>query len=282
LVKTISEYETWLQRNKSERTVAAYTYTIDRFLRWLGDRSPTAKSVDDFISHLLATGNSNSAAARHLAALKSYFKFLGRKSELEDIEAPRIEQTVPEWFKIEELTAILENTISPMRRAMVAVQFNAGLRFVELQSLELDDIEWEHRGIMFVPAKKRGQALPTFIDLEETTMDYLEAYVHTRQDDHQLLFCKSNGKPVGLKTYNRYLKEKCESLGIPPKSSHALRHGYATFLSEKNVPIDKVSIIMRHSNIRTTMRYNHARREKVMANVPKIFDTETEKAKHTA
>ncbi len=244
--------------------------------------SPSANSVDDFISHLLATGNSNSAAARHLAALKSYFKFLGRKSELEDIEAPRIEQTVPEWFKIEELTAILENTISPMRRAMVAVQFNAGLRFVELQSLEIEDIDWEHRGIMFISAKKRGQALPEFLELEETTMTYLEAYVRTRNDDHVLLFCNHDGKPVGLKTYNRFLKDKCESLGIEPKSSHALRHGYATFLSEKNVPIDKVSILMRHSNIRTTMRYNHARREKVMENVPKIFDSGAEKAKKPA
>ena len=270
---SISEYETWLQRNKSERTVAAYIYTADRFLRWLDGMSPTAKSVDDFISHLLATGNGNAAAARHLAALKSYFKFLGRKSELEDIEAPRIEQTVPEWFTIEELMAILKNTVSPIRRAMVATQFNAALRFVELQSLEIDDIDWEHRGIVFTPAKKRGQALPTFIDLEETTMGYLESYVATRHHDHQLLFCRSNGKPIGLKSYNNYLRDKCVSLGFEPKSSHALRHGFATFLSENDVPIDKVSILMRHSNIRTTMRYNHARREKVKENVPKIFNS---------
>ena len=244
--------------------------------------SPSAKSVDDFISHLLETGNGNSAAARHLAALKSYFKFLGRKSDLDNIEAPRIEQKIPEWFTIEELEAILEATISPMRKAMVSVQFNAGLRFVELQGVHLEDLDWDHRGIMFLPAKKRGTALPTFIDLEETTMGYLEAYVATRSNDHKLLFCRPNGTPVGLKSYNRYLREKCESLGIPPKSSHALRHGLATYLSEENVPIDKVSLRMRHKSIVTTMRYNHARREKVMENMPNIFDRNAEKSKKPA
>jgi integrase len=197
---------------------------------------------------------------------------MGRKSELDDIEAPRVEHKVPEWFTIEDLIAILDATISPLRKAMVAVQFNAGLRFVELQNLHYEDIDWKNGGIMFVPAKKRGTAIPTFIDLEQTTMDYLEVYTRTRNDAPGLLFCHSDGRPMGLKSYNRYLREKCESIGITPKSSHALRHGLATYLSEENVPIDKVSILMRHRNISTTMRYNHARREKVMENVPKIFE----------
>lgn len=277
--QSISEFEAWLRRNKSEQTISAYTLTIERFLRWLDGKRPTAKLVDDFISHLLTSGNKNSSAARHLAAVKSYFKFLGRKSELDDIEAPRVELGVPDYFTVDEFMDILGATESRMYKAMVAIQFNAGLRFIELQGIQTNDIDWENRGILFVPAKKRGMNAPTFIDLEEGTMDILEGYTRGRNDDRELLFCRSDGGPIGMKAYNKFLRDKCESIGIRPRSSHALRHGLATYLSENGVDIGWISIIMRHRNIGTTMRYNHARRDKVMAKTPRIFDRETEHVK---
>jgi integrase/recombinase XerC len=114
--------------------------TVDRF---------DTEGVRGFLSELHERGNSRASAARRLAALRTFARYLVREELLPDdptalVGAPRKTQTLPAHLASDEIGRLLEapdpQTVQGRRdRAILELFYASGLRLSELVSLDLED-----------------------------------------------------------------------------------------------------------------------------------------------
>ena len=72
---------------------------------------------------------------------------------------------------------------------------------------------------------------------------------------------------------NVYLKTLADLAGIEKKLTHHMaRHTYATFLLNREVPLESVSKVLGHKNIRTTQIYAKLLNTTVKNQVSRAFD----------
>ena len=76
----------------------------------------------------------------------------------------------------------------------------------------------------------------------------------TLYPDNEYLFML-NGKQLRCDSFNRRLKQTCETLGIRYRSSHQIRFTVATMLYQNGVPITQLSFLLGHSDTNTTWHY---------------------------
>ena len=71
----------------------------------------------------------------------------------------------------------------------------------------------------------------------------------------QWLFCHPNGSQI--KSVRRSFKRACKKACIENYKIHDMRHTVAAWLVQSGTPIAQVSQLLRHSDIRMTMRYSY-------------------------
>lgn len=77
-------------------------------------------------------------------------------------------------------------------------------------------------------------------------------------EDHGLVFCGTNGKPLDPRTLSRYFSQALERAGLPSIRLHDARHTFATWLLEQGVSPKVVQTMLGHSSIAVTLDiYSH-------------------------
>lgn len=72
--------------------------------------------------------------------------------------------------------------------------------------------------------------------------------------------------------YNEYLKEVAKGAGISkPLVSHSARHTFATYLLNRDIPIETVARALGHSNIKQTQHYARLLGKKVVEDMKKLL-----------
>jgi integrase len=143
------------------------------------------------------------------------------------------------------------------------------LRGGEIMGLTVKDIDFDRRVInprkqaddrtrTLRELKTKGSKSPVVMHpkLEEALHSYLQD--HWKQSEIGLLFLNRRGRPLkrsyvvkfGLKPILKKLGMSTERVGL-----HAFRHGLGTALCERKANPATVQKILRHSDIRTTLKY---------------------------
>jgi integrase len=76
-------------------------------------------------------------------------------------------------------------------------------------------------------------------------------------DDHGLIFCRWNGKPVDPRRDYGEWQQILKEAGLPRHRLHALRHSAASIALDGGADIAVVQEMLGHSDIRMTRRYAH-------------------------
>ncbi len=163
-----------LNRNASALTVEAYERDLTQFLSFLAAASDVpvsslrASAIDQltirgFLGDLFRQGQSRATAARKLAAIRAFVRYLRREGLMEDnaagvVATPKREQRIPLHLEIDEMTRLLDtpDTASPLGRrdrAILELFYASGLRLRELVSLDLEDV---HLGARLVRVLGKG------------------------------------------------------------------------------------------------------------------------------
>ena len=87
------------------------------------------------------------------------------------------------------------------------------------------------------------------------------------------VFCNKEGKRI--KSVKRSFATACRRAGIEDFHPHDLRHTCAAWLVQAGVSIREVAELLRHSDIKVTMRYAHLAPENVRAAVTALEGTES-------
>ena len=78
---------------------------------------------------------------------------------------------------------------------------------------------------------------------------------------------------ISNQKYNDYLKLVGEYVGLTKKlTSHVARHTFATYLLNKNIPIETVSRALGHSNLKQTQHYAKMMGKKVVDDMKKLIE----------
>ena len=125
-----------------------------------------------------------------------------------------------------------------------------GLSYIDAAQLTEDNIKTAFDGHQWVMTKRQKTSIPSNIRLLEVPLAIIEKY-RDKQKDGKLFPICSNQK------MNEYLKEITTICGITKTvTCHIARHSFGTTITLANgVPIETVSKMLGHTDIRTTQIY---------------------------
>lgn len=151
-----------------------------------------------------------------------------------------------------------------------------GLAYIDVANLREDNIV-ELDGRQWIMTKRQKTKIVTNIIMLEIPKMIIEKYASVRKNG-KLLPILSNQK------MNSYLKEIGDICQIKKNLTyHLARHTFATMSLSKGVPIESVSKMLGHSNIKTTQIYARITNKKLEADMMMLsdklcaFETEAEK-----
>lgn len=79
----------------------------------------------------------------------------------------------------------------------------------------------------------------------------------SRWYDHDLVFPNSLGRPHNAASLRRSLTTLCRKAEVPRITPHELRHTAASLMADAGVPLESVSNVLGHAELRITQNYVH-------------------------
>jgi site-specific recombinase XerD len=128
-----------------------------------------------------------------------------------------------------------------------------GLAYADVQKLKRTEVVKGLDGEMWISTKRQKTDTPTRVPLLPSAL-----YILSKYTCHPA--CEVNGRALPVSTnqkMNAYLKEIASVCGINKELTyHTARHTFATTVTLSNgVPIESVSKMLGHTNIKTTQHY---------------------------
>jgi integrase/recombinase XerC len=299
------------ERGASAHTLRAYERELFAFVAWIGEQYGKQQTVDRiehtqiraYLGSLYDRGLAKASAARALASIRSWFKWLARAGLLEQNEAalvatPRLPKHLPRVPSIEQMNRVI-NSVSdevaswPARdAAILELLYDCGIRNAELTGLNLEDLHWANEAILI---RGKGQK-QRYVPLGDAAAQALRAYLAERA---ALLAAAGGGKR--LATPALFLNLRLRGLNKPGGEArlttrsvgrivkhiavlrglsadvhpHTLRHAFGTHLLEEGADLRAIQELLGHERLSTTQRYTQL----TTVQLTKVYDDTHPRAK---
>ncbi len=156
---------------------------------------------------------------------------------LSEDEENRLFQYLPDWLA-----------------DIVAFDLHTGLREDELLSLSWSRVELFRRCIVIKDDKEKK---PKTIPLNRKALDILERKCKVRSIKTDIVFHSATFTKINNSNLVREFKKALKKAEIEDFVFHDLRHTFATRMVQRGIDIYKVSRLLGHKDVKTTMRYAH-------------------------
>jgi integrase/recombinase XerC len=192
-----------LNENASAHTVRAYESDLTQFLGFLAkhlgrkryDLTPsdlTHLHIRAFLGDLNGRGNSRSSAARKLAAIRTFGKYLRREGLLDGdpsslVGTPKREQRLPAHLGEAEMSKLLEmpdggTPLGRRDRAILELFYASGLRLSELVGLNVEDVNLSSRAVRVLGKGRKERIVPFNHATEAAVRAWLKDWSALRAD----------------------------------------------------------------------------------------------------
>jgi len=280
----ISNFLTYLetQRRFSPRSIDTYRKSLDKFLALVGEEalleSFSEMQVKNFVWDLKMRQNLSPASiCEHLAALKSFGKYLVRSSILEinpagNVPMPKRPKRLVAFLGQKDLAEKnfddIDCSTLPQIRARVLLEliYGSGLRISECQSLTWDRLREKERLVRVLGKGNKERIVP----ITDSLVERLGLFKAKLTEAGHLIsatgfvFVSEDGKPYSIRTLRNDIQSLLRDIGWEGKASpHVLRHSFATHLLENGAEIMSVKEMLGHSSISTTQIYTHVNAERL-------------------
>lgn len=206
-------------------------------------------------------------------ALKFYYEqVLNREKFFWEIPRPKKQMILPKVLGEEEVARLFNALTNMKHKAMLFTAYSAGLRVSEIAVLKISDIDSSRMQIRIENAKGKKDR---YVNLSPVLLDILRGYIrnYKPRPGKYLFESEQSGEAYPTRTIQRifYLaKEKArisKNVGI-----HSLRHSFATHMLEKGIDIRYIKDLLGHFSIKTTERYLHVTKEKLVNIISPLDD----------
>jgi integrase/recombinase XerD len=273
------------ERGMAGNTVQAYGRDLTRFARWvesggLADyTTPTLRDLSHYVSHCRDEGLAPASTARHLVALKMFYRFLrleerATPSSVELLSAPALWERIPQVLSPESVEKLLAAPQSGERfylrdRALLETLYATGSRASEVVGLQLTDLYLDSA---FCKCHGKGSK-QRVVPLGKPALEALRAYLGEQRvaltravPECPWVFVSRGGRVLTRVMLWILVKKYVRRAGLNSKvSPHTLRHSFATHLLAGGADLRTVQELLGHANIRTTQHYTHVDRDRLKA-----------------
>lgn len=272
----------WLgnERRAAALTVEAYGADLADFLGFLTQHlggEPDAAALAglraaDFRAWLAAQHAAGLAAAtraRHLAALRSFYRFLARRHGLANpairlIATPRVRRPAPRPLAPPDARAVSTEIgdeadtalVQARDTALFTLLYGCGLRIAEALGLDVRDAPLPGSPVpLRVTGKGAKQRIvPVLPIVREAMAAWLRCHPDPRPGSP--LFVGVRGRRLDPAVAQRTMRGFRRLRGLPEHATpHALRHSFATHLLAGGADLRSIQELLGHASLSTTQRY---------------------------
>jgi integrase/recombinase XerC len=295
------------ERASSPHTLRAYERELNNFVAYIvKTQGPdtTASAIEHtriraWLGSLFDRGLSKVSAARALAAVRSWFRWLARFGHVNQnvaslVATPKLPKHLPRVPSIEQMNRVIdsidgseeiEETAAtwPTRDSVIfELLYGCGIRNAELTGLNLADIHWANEAIL---VRGKGQK-QRYVPLGDSAAQAIRAYLAERQarltaaqrnSDALLLNLHLRGTGrLSTRSVARIVKRIAVQRGLPADvHPHTLRHAFGTHLLEEGADLRSIQELLGHERLSTTQRYTQL----TAAQLTQVYDKTHPRAK---
>lgn len=266
----LEEYLSMLEATgKSDRTVVTHKTQLSRFLLWLeeatGSNNPleiTSIDAVKYRKYLQDRGLKPNSVNTALTAINAFCKWMHEDGKIshnpvKDVKQVGVVKTAPRGINKNEkhrLLRTIQNSKNKRDGAIILVMLDAGVRVSELISLTVEDVViGERKGMITVRAGKGNKFRQ--IPLRKELRNFLAEYIVANRSLGEYLFQGQRAPNLTSRAIQLICNKIGEKAKIEELTPHVLRHTFAHDLIDAGVGLDKVALLLGHSNLNTTAIY---------------------------
>lgn len=269
------------ERNVSPNTIHAYRDDLESFVAFLCNdyftmgrdqldlRKVDHLTVRSYLAHLSRRKLARASVARHLSALRSFFKYLVREELVEmnparTVATPKREKHLPAVMQTSDVALLIEqpDVSTPLGvrdAAFLELMYGSGLRISELVGVDIDDLELRAKLVKVRGKGSKERIVPFGSKAEAALRAWLALRGEIVSDvEEQAVFVNHRGKRITTRSvarhFDRYVKQAALREGISP---HTLRHSFATHLLNAGADLRGIQELLGHASLSTTQKYTH-------------------------
>ena len=278
-----------LEKRASPLTVEAYGTDLGSFLRFLtqhlgGEPDLTAlarvsqSDVRAWLASLANEGLINASRARHLSAVRSFFRYLARHHGVENaavtlVATPKTRRPLPRALPAAVALDVTDDigdlsdraAIQARDTAFFTLLYGCGLRIAEALSLNVRDAPAPDADdpLRVVGKGSKERIVPVLPAVRESIAIWLR--YHPWREPEAPLFLGARGKRLDPAVAQRTLRIYRQQNGLPEHATpHALRHSFATHLLAGGADLRSIQDLLGHASLSTTQRYTHVDEAKLL------------------
>lgn len=302
------------ERGASQHTLRAYRREVCAFAEFLAGhigprgsiRAVEHTDIRAYLAVLYGKGLSKASAARALAAVRSWFKWLARAGHVQTnpallVSTPRLPKHLPRVPGIEELNRVLNSLESgtepvsrrvrddgtelevaawPARdRVIFELLYGSGIRNSELVGLNLESVLWGDDAVRVFGKGHKERLVP----LGDEAAAAIRAYLPERKerleaagkgklvhDGPLLINLRGRGTcRLTTRSVGRIVKQIALSRGLAADvHPHTLRHAFGTHMLEEGADLRAIQEMLGHERLSTTQRYTQL----TVGQVQKVYE----------
>ncbi len=303
------------ERGASEHTQRAYTREVHAFAAYLVEALGTDVDVRTiehlhiraYLAVLYDHGLTRASAARALAAVRSWFKWLAKEGHVEQnpgalVATPKLPKHLPRVPSAEEVNRVLDgmeqpraSAVSKRRRGQTLPEvyigwperdrviwellYGCGVRNSELVGIDLADLHWANDAILVRGKGKKERYVPLGDAAAEAIRGYLphrDAKLRAAGKAGMLaegpLLINQNARGAArltTRSVGRIVKAIAIARGLPADvHPHTLRHAFGTHMLEEGADLRAIQEMLGHERLSTTQRYTQL----TVTQVQQVYD----------
>jgi integrase/recombinase XerD len=257
--------------NVTPKTAEWYRNVWHVFQRWwatlpISERSRAVISradLQEFVVHLRERGVKPVSCNCYLRGLNALGRWLHREGRIpQPVRLPplKLEKRLLAIHNERALRLILSyrpKTFVQWRvHAVACTILDAGCRIDELLSSRVDDFDFDNLLLTVVGKGRKQRRVPISIELRKLRFRFGQVKERARLNS-DLIFPAREGVKWENRNARRSYYCLLKRLGLAQSGFHLLRHTFATQYLRNGGDVVRLSIVLGHSEVSTTMKYLH-------------------------
>ncbi|MEO7028810.1 MAG: tyrosine-type recombinase/integrase [Acidobacteriaceae bacterium] len=291
------------ERGASDHTLRAYSREVRGFAEYLGGQLGKGASVKAvghthiraYLATLYDRGLSKASAARALAAIRSWFKWMAKAGVVEAnpavlVSTPKLPKHLPRVPSVEEVNRVLDS-LGEMKesvgthvrksghgaphamgawperdRAIFELLYGCGIRNSELVGLNLDSLKWGDDAVLVRGKGKKERLVPLgdeaaaavrlYLPSRKTKLEAAGKAKLVREGPLVMNLAMRGRCRLTTRSVGRIVKQTALSRGLAADvHPHTLRHAFGTHMLEEGADLRAIQEMLGHERLSTTQRY---------------------------